>query len=110
MTEHNKIETKYKYSTAIWHEKASSNPFVAEQAFCHGYNVFEDLIHHASLPAYLLMMFTGHQPSTGQAKVLEQAMIGMSHPGLRDSSVRAAMNAGVGGSRAASPSGRPTRR
>lgn len=86
-------------STNIWSEHASTdNPFVAKSCRVYGYDVFQDVLPHASYPAYLYLLFKGEAPDTLQQQLFEKLMIILAHPGIRDPSVRAAMNSGVGGS------------
>ncbi|MFC1749128.1 citryl-CoA lyase, partial [Pseudomonadota bacterium] len=51
---------------------------------------------------YLYLQIKGKRLSNTQSKLFEQLAIALSNPGPRDHSVRAAMNAGVGGSTPAS--------
>jgi len=85
-----------KTQTKIWLEKASSdNPYIAEQAFCHGYEIL-DLMQHCSFVEVLFLLFKGELPTDEQKELLEQLMIGFINPGPRHAATRAAMNAGVG--------------
>ena len=89
--------------TKIWNEiPEADNPFAAKQCFCAGYNVYEDILRKASWVEYLYLLFKLEKPSKIQAKLLETIAIAIANPGIRDHSVRAAMNAGVGGSTSAS--------
>ena len=88
--------------TQIWHEEPQAdNPFIAEHCFCSGFNVYQDLLRHASWFEYLYLLFTLEKPDRWQADMLEKIAVAIAHPGIRDHSVRAAMCAGVGGSTAA---------
>ena len=89
--------------TKIWREEPEpDNPFAAKKCFCAGYDVYGDLIGKASWAEYLYLLFKLEKPTQEQAKLLETIAVAIANPGIRDHSVRAAMNAGVGGSTAAS--------
>lgn len=88
--------------TAIWNEEAApGDPFTAESCYCHGYDVFGELLEKASYPEYLYLLFRGEKPAPTTARALEILAIALANPGPRDPSVHAAMAAGVGGSPAA---------
>lgn len=90
-------------TTAIWlDEDDGTDPFSAQRSWCHGYDVFGQVLTRASYPEYLYLLLVGERPSAAQARVLERTAIALANPGPREASVRAAMNAGVGGSTAAS--------
>lgn len=98
-------ETKNKevIHTKIWREEPEpDNPFAAKKCFCAGYDVYGDLLGKASWIEYLYLLFKLEKPTEQQAKLLETIAVAIANPGIRDHSVRAAMNAGVGGSTAAS--------
>ncbi len=96
------MTSKNVYHTSIWEEEAEAdNPFATKAAYCHGYDVYGDLLGKASWVQYLFMMFKGHKPSAFQASLLENLAVAFANCGPRDHSVRAAMNGGVGGSVAA---------
>ena len=87
-------------NTEIWREVAEpDNPFAAKTCYCHGYDVYGDLLGKATWIEYLFLLFQGEQPTQQQAKLLEGLAVAIGNPGIRDNSVRAAMNGGVGGSR-----------
>jgi citrate synthase len=89
--------------TRIWQEEAEpDNAFAALSCHCHGYDVYGDLLIHASWIAYLFLLFRGEAPSIQQAKLLEGLAIALANPGPRDAAVHAAMCGGVGGSTSAS--------
>lgn len=80
----------------IWQEEAEAdNPFAAKACYSHGYDVYGELLHKASWFEYLLLQFTGEKPSTQQTQLLERVAVAIANPGIRDASVRAAMNSGV---------------
>lgn len=87
------------YYSNFWEEIAEDdNPFATKAAYCHGYNVYEDILQKATWFEYLYVMFKGEKPTEAQAKLLEKLAIALANPGPREASVRAAMNGGVGGS------------
>ena len=89
--------------TKIWHEEAEpNNPFAAAKCSCAGYDVYGEILHKASWFEYLYLLFKLERPQPWQAELLEKIAIAIANPGIRDHSVRAAMNAGVGGSTSAS--------
>ena len=89
--------------TKIWREEPESdNPFVAKKCYCAGYDVYGDLLGKVSWAEYLYLLFKLEKPTPEQAKLLETIAVAIANPGIRDHSVRAAMNAGVGGSTSAS--------
>lgn len=89
--------------TRIWQEDAEpDNAFAAASCHCHGYDVYGDLLVHASWIEYLFLLFRGEAPSAQQARLLEGLAIALANPGPRDAAVHAAMCGGVGGSTSAS--------
>jgi len=81
----------------IWAEEAEAdNPFVAKTCYCHGYDVYGDLLGKASFVEYLYLLFKGERPTTAQARLLEGLAVALANPGPREASVMAAMNAKVG--------------
>lgn len=86
-------------NTRIWREvPETDNPFAAAACFCHGYDVFGDILGKASWIEYLYLLFCGDRPNESQRRLLEDLAIVLANPGPRDHSVMAAMNGGVGGS------------
>lgn len=89
--------------TRIWQEEPEpDNAFAAASCHCHGYDVYGDLLVHASWIEYLFLLFRGEAPSPQQARLLEGLALALANPGPRDAAVHAAMCGGVGGSTAAS--------
>ncbi len=89
--------------TRIWEEiPEPDNPFAAAVCYCSGYDVYGDLLGKASWIEYLYLLFARERPTLEQARFLEGLAVAIANPGPRDHSVRAAMNAGVGGSTHAS--------
>lgn len=87
----------------IWEEVAEeNNPFAAAACYCSGYDVYGDLLGKAGWIEYLYLLFSGERPTPEQTRLLEGLAVALANPGPRDHSVRAAMNAGVGGSTYAS--------
>ncbi len=100
MTEEKKQE---KITTKIWREEPEpDNPFAARACYCSGFDVYGDLLGKASYIEYLYLLFKLEPPTQAQTRLLEGLAVGLANPGPRDHSVRAAMNAGVGGSTHAS--------
>jgi len=86
----------------IWEEVAEpDNPFAAKACYCHGYDVYGDLLGKASFVEYLCLLFKGERPTTAQARLLEGLAVALANPGPRDPSIHAAMSGGVGGSSSA---------
>jgi citrate synthase len=86
----------------IWREEAEAdNPFAAAACYCHGYDVYGDVLGKASWIEYLYLLFKGERPTREQGKLLEDLAVALANPGPRDHSVQAAMNGGVGGSHSA---------
>ena len=84
------------YHTAIWAEEPEAdNPFAARAARCHGYDVYGELLPRAGWFEYVLLLFRGERASAAEAALLERLAVAIAHPGVRDASVRAAMNGGV---------------
>lgn len=86
-------------SSRIWNEiPEQDNPFAASVCLCRGYDVYNDLLRNASWVEYIYLLFIGEKPDKRQAQLLESIALVLANPGIRDHSVRAAMNGGVGGS------------
>ncbi len=89
--------------TRIWQEEAEpDNAFAAASSYCHGYDVYGELLGKASWIEYLFLLFRGEAPTPQQAKLLEGLAVALANPGPRDAAVHAAMCGGVGGSTSAS--------
>ncbi len=88
--------------TSIWQEEAhADNPFATHTAYCHGYDVYGQMLGRASWVDMLYLLFKGEAPSPAQARQLEALALALANPGPRDPMVHAAMSGGVGGSHAA---------
>jgi citrate synthase len=86
----------------IWLEEAEpDNPFAARTAFCHGYDVYGEMIGRASWADMIHLLFQGEAPSPCARAALDILAVALANPGPRDPSVHAAMCGGVGGSGAA---------
>jgi citrate synthase len=89
--------------TRIWlEEPEADNPYATRAAYCHGYDVFGDMLGHASWAEMLYLLLRGERPSRPHTLLLEALAVALANPGPRDASVHAAMCAGVCGSTAAS--------
>jgi len=97
--------TSQSIQTRIWLEEPepdNDNPFATKKAYCHGYDVYGDMVANARWVNMLFLLFQGEAPTAGQADLLEALAIVLANPGPRDPSVHAAMCGGVGGSVSAS--------
>jgi citrate synthase len=96
-------QNKETIKTKIWYEESEAdNPYAAKACYCSGYDVYGDLLGKVSWVQYLYLLFRLELPGRQQARLLETVAVALANPGIRDLSVRAAMNAGVGGSTRAS--------
>ena len=56
----------------LWEEEAEpDNPFAAHACFCSGYDVYGELLQHATLTEYLFLLFKGERPPRQFARALE---------------------------------------
>lgn len=95
-------KSNFNYITKIWKEEAEEHdPFATKSSYCAGYNVYQDLLGKASWAEYLFLLFRLEKPAAQQTQLLESLATILANPGMRDHSVLAAMNAGVGGSTSA---------
>ena len=86
----------------IWlEEPEEGNPFAARAAYCHGYDVYGDMLGRSGWADMVFLLFRGEAPTPLQAATLETLAVALANPGPRDASVHAAMCGGVGGSPAA---------
>ena len=89
--------------TRVWLEEPEpDNPFATRAAFCHGYDVYGDMLGRTSWVEMLYLLFRGEIPSPSQTKLLEALAVALANAGPRDAAVHAAMCGGVGGSTSAS--------
>lgn len=88
--------------TRIWlEEPEANNPFAARTAYCHGYDVYGQMVGRASWTQMVFLLFRGEAPTPAQANLLDALAVALANPGPRDPSVHAAMCGGVGGATAA---------
>lgn len=88
--------------TRIWLEECEpGKPMQTRAAYCHGYDVYGDMLGRAGWVDMIFLLFRGEAPSRAQAQVLEDLALALANAGPRDPSVHAAMCAGTGGSTAA---------
>lgn len=88
--------------TRIWREEPEpNNPFATLAAYCHGYDVYGDMLGRARWADMLYLLFRGEAPTAAQADLLDALALALANPGPRDASVHAAMCGGVAGSTAA---------
>jgi citrate synthase len=91
-----------KLSTSIWREvPQKDNPYSADKAFLHGYDMYGQMLGNASYIQTLFLLLTGQRPTDEQERLLENLSVALINPGVRDQSVHAAMASAVGGSQAA---------
>ncbi|MBI4357209.1 MAG: hypothetical protein HY559_04970 [Gammaproteobacteria bacterium] len=95
---HEEIPQNKIYSK-LWGEEAlPDNPFAAAACYCHGYDVYGDLLGKVSWVEYLYLLFKGELPEPPHRDILQRLAIALANPGPREPSVIAAMSASVGGS------------
>jgi len=88
--------------TRIWKEEPDpENPFAAARAYCHGYDVYGDMLGRATWAQMFHLLFRGEVPTPEQAALLDALAVALTNPGPRDASVHAAMCGGACGSTAA---------
>lgn len=81
--------------TEIWLEQASAaNPYIAQAAFCRGYDMRE-LLAHCSYWEFIYLLLTGQRCTREQHALLERLGIALANPGPRHPAVRAVMAAAV---------------
>ncbi len=92
-----------KIRTAIWREEPEpDNAFAARAAFCHGYDVYGQMLGSARWSDMVFLLLCGEAPSPAEAALLDALAVALANPGPRDPAVHAAMCGAVGGSTAAS--------
>jgi citrate synthase len=79
-------------------EPEPDNAFAARAVFCHGYDVYGELLGRAGWAEMTYLLFRGEAPEPWQAAMLELLAVALANPGPRDPSVNAAMCGGVSGS------------
>jgi citrate synthase len=96
------METPAYVQSRIWLEEPEpSNAFACRAAYCHGYDVYGEMLGNAGWVEMVYLLFKGEAPSRSRAGALEILAVALANPGPRDASVHAAMCAGVGGAPAA---------
>lgn len=86
----------------IWLEEPEpDNPFAARAAFCHGYDVYGDMLGQSAWADMFHLLFRGEAPTRAQAALLDLLAVALANAGPRDPAVHAAMCGAVGGSPAA---------
>lgn len=79
----------------IWLERPSpENPYIAAEAFCHGYDLRELLV-SCSYWEYIYLLFTGRRCEAPQLTLLEKLGIALANPGPRHPATRAVIAAAV---------------
>lgn len=79
----------------IWLEQAApDNPYVADKAYCHGYEL-QELLTNCSYWEYIYLLFTGSRCSKEQQQLLEKIGIALANPGPRHPATRAVIAAAV---------------
>lgn len=92
------MPSDYVYHSNFWlEEPEESNPFAAKACYCHGYDVYGQVIAKASWFEYLLLMFKGERPKPTETALLERLAMVLANQGPKEASIRAAMNGGVAG-------------
>lgn len=93
------MKEKQRYRSDFWYEEEETdNPFATRNAYCHGYDVYGEVLQKATWFEYLFLIFKGEKPTATQKLLLEKLAMMLLNPGLREASARAAMNGGVAGS------------
>lgn len=88
--------------TRIWlEEPETDNPFAPRAAYCHGYDVYGQMLGRVHWVDMLYLLFRGEAPTPVQSRLLEALAVALANPGPRDPVVHAAMCGGIGGSPAA---------
>ena len=88
--------------TRIWREEPEpDNAFAARAAYCHGYDVYGEMLGHVGWTEMLFLLFSGEAPWPEQAELLQALAVALANPGPRDPAVQAAMASSTGGAPAA---------
>lgn len=88
--------------TSIWQEEPEpDNPFATRAAYCHGFDVYGQMLGQARWVDMLFLLLRGEAPTPVQARVLETLAVALANPGPRDPMVHAAMCGGISGTPAA---------
>jgi citrate synthase len=96
------LEKRTFMQSSIWLEEPEpNNAFACRAAYCHGYDVYGEMLGSARWVDMLYLLLKGEAPAANRAAALETLAVALANPGPRDASVHAAMGAGAGGSPAA---------
>jgi citrate synthase len=88
--------------TRIWLEEPEpGNDFATKAAYCHGYDVYGQMLGNSGWAEMNYLLFRGEAPAPQQTRLFDALAVALANPGPRDQSVHAAMCGGVGGSPAA---------
>ncbi|MGC4061721.1 MAG: citryl-CoA lyase [Aquabacterium sp.] len=88
--------------TRMWlEEPEADNPFATKTAYCHGYDVYGQMLGKAQWTDMLYLMLRGEVPTATQSRALNILAVALANPGPRDPMVHAAMCGCIGGSHAA---------
>jgi citrate synthase len=88
--------------TRIWLEEAQpDDAFATRAAYCHGFDVYGQMLGRASWIEMLYLLIKGEAPAAKTARTLETLAVALANPGPRDPMVHAAMCGGIGGTPAA---------
>jgi citrate synthase len=89
--------------TRLWREEAEpADPFASAASFCHGYDVYGEMLGRSRWADMIYLLLRGEAPPPPQARLLDALAVALANAGPRDPMVHAAMCGGVGGSTAAS--------
>lgn len=93
------IDSKEQVHTRIWLEEPEpDNAFATHTAYCHGYDVYGQMLGRSRWVEMLYLLFRSEAPTVQQANLLEALAVALANAGPRDPAIHAAMCAGVGGS------------
>jgi citrate synthase len=85
--------------TRIWHEEPHpGNPFLAQQARCHGY-ALDEMARALDPTDTLFLLLRGELPDAAQHALLARLLVVFCNPGPRHAATRAVMNAAASGTR-----------
>lgn len=97
-----RIENPAHMRSRIWLEESEpGDAFSVRAAYCHGYDVYGEMLGKSGWADMVFLLFRGEAPTPSQAAAMEILAVALANPGPRDASVHAAMCGGVGGSPAA---------
>lgn len=88
--------------TRIWREEPEpDNAFAARAAYCHGYDVYGEMLGQVRWTEMLFLLLRGEAPWPEQVELLEALAVALANAGPRDAAVHAAMASSTGGAPAA---------